>query len=148
MPVSSLPGHLARRFHQLSTALFDVEMQRSGIDLTPVQYAALAAIFAKPEIDQASLAGLIGYDRTTIGGVVDRLCDKGFVARSTNPGDRRAKVLVATPAGAAILERANEIVRAAQEQLVAGLDPSERKQLVQLLEKAITALGDVSRTSR
>lgn len=79
MTVGSLPGHLARRFHQLSTALFDLEMRRSEIDLTPVQYAALVTVEDNPAIDQATLASLIAYDRTTTGGVVDRLVDKHLV---------------------------------------------------------------------
>lgn len=145
-PTSSLPGHLARRFHQISTALFDMEMRQSGLDLTPVQYAALVAVREQPSIDQATLAGAIAYDRTTIGGVVDRLVEKGFITRQISPTDRRAKVLNVSPEGEGIVTQAHAAVMRAQAALVAGLDEAEAKALVHLLDKAVAALQDVSRT--
>ena len=72
-----MPGHLARRFQQIAVAIFHAELSETGYDLTPVQYAALVVLSEKPGIDQATLAGLIADDRTTIGGVTDRLVQKG-----------------------------------------------------------------------
>ena len=72
-----MPGHLARRFQQIAVAVFLAEVEEAGYDLTPVQYAALAAVGANHGIDQVTLAGLIAYDRSTITGVVDRLVQKG-----------------------------------------------------------------------
>jgi DNA-binding MarR family transcriptional regulator len=71
--IHEMPGHLARRFQQIAVAVFLAEVEGAGFDITPVQYAALAAVGANPEIDQVTLAGLIAFDRTTITGVVDRL---------------------------------------------------------------------------
>src|SRR5215468_12218473 len=82
---NDMPGHLARRFQQIAVAVFLAEVEDAGYDLTPVQYAALAAIKANPGIDQVTLAGLIAYDRTTITGVIDRLVQKGFLVRQANP---------------------------------------------------------------
>ncbi|MBJ6988975.1 MarR family transcriptional regulator [Devosia sp. MC521] len=107
--------------------------------MTPVQYSALGAIGDQPTIDQATLAVLISYDRTTIGGVVDRLVDKGFVSRQTNAQDRRAKVLTLTEQGEAALSVAHRAVANAQDQLVRGLDAQERDELKRLLEKAVLA---------
>ena len=75
------PGHLARRFQQIAVAVFHAAVEEAGYDLTPVQYAALTEIATQPGIDQATLAGLIAYDRTTITGVVDRLVQKGLLVR-------------------------------------------------------------------
>lgn len=148
MDLIALPGHLARRFHQISTALFDTEMSRVAIGLTSVQYAAMVAIKENPSIDQATLAALIAYDRTTIGGVVDRLVEKGFVSRITNEADRRAKVLKVSDEGLQVLDCAQLAVLRAQEQLMGNLDPAEKEQLVRLLQKIVDSLGDVSRKAR
>jgi len=86
--IHEMPGHLARRFQQIAVAVFLAEVEKAGYDLTSVQYAALAAVNANPGIDQVTLAGLIAYDRTTIGGVVDRLVQKGLVARHESSRDR------------------------------------------------------------
>src|SRR5579883_1639165 len=97
--VHDMPGHLARRFQQIAVAVFLAEVEDAGYDLTPVQYAALAAVAGNAGIDQVTLAGLIAYDRTTITGVVDRLVQKGLVARSESSRDRRARALTITEAG-------------------------------------------------
>ena len=92
-PPDAYPGFLARRFQQIAVALFHAEVGAAGFDLTPVQYSALKALRAHPGIDQATLAGLIAFDRTTIGGVVDRLEQRGYLTRKVSARDRRARVL-------------------------------------------------------
>ena len=91
--INEMPGHLARRFQQIAVAVFLAEVEGAGYDLTPVQYAALAAVGANPGVDQVTLAGLIAFDRTTITGVVDRLVQKGLIdAPGKQPGPAGARV--------------------------------------------------------
>ena len=101
--LQEMPGHLIRRLHQISVAVFSEHVAAAGLNLTSVQYAALSAIAASPGIDQATLAGSIAYDRVTIGGVVDRLVQKGLIDRRTNERDRRARVLRIFPNRASCL---------------------------------------------
>jgi len=143
--VLNRPGHLARRFQQIAVAVFAAEAEAAGYDLTPVQYAALAAVKAHKGIDQATLAGLIAYDRTTIGGVVDRLEQKGLVSRRVSKEDRRARVLEITTAGKRTLTGIEPAVAAAQKAMLRGLDASESAQLLRLLRKAIDASNELSR---
>ena len=103
--INEMPGHLARRFQQIAVAVFLAEVEGAGYDLTPVQYAALAAVGANPGIDQVTLAGLIAFDRTTITGVVDRLVQKGLITRQESSRDRRARELTMTVAGRRTLRR-------------------------------------------
>jgi DNA-binding MarR family transcriptional regulator len=143
--MQDMPGHLARRFQQIAVAVFLAEVEKEGYDLTPVQFAALAAVAANPAIDQATLAGLIAYDRTTITGVVDRLVQKGLVARQESSRDRRARELKITDAGRRTLRGATPAVEATQRILVRGLTDKEAKDLVRLLQKAIAAGNELSR---
>lgn len=134
-----LPGHLIRRMHQISVASFAARMADRGVDLTPVQFAALSAIADHPGIDQATLAGLIAYDRVTIGGVVDRLESKGLLRRAVSKQDRRARVLDLTAEGEGLLGRIGPAVREAQEGMLSGLSETERGTLMRLLRKATEA---------
>lgn len=145
MDATEAPGHLARRFQQIAVAIFYAEVEAAGCDLTPVQYAALARIADAPGLDQATLAGLIAYDRTTIGGVVDRLVEKGLVAREISRKDRRARELRITDTGAAILKKIAPAVAETQRILLSGLGEREAAQFMKLLKKAIAALNDLSR---
>jgi len=103
--IHTMPGHLIRRMNQISVSVFADKMAREGFDITPVQFGALSTISANPGIDQATLAGLIAYDRATIGGVVDRLEAKGFIRREVSSEDRRARVLTISEAGEKALNR-------------------------------------------
>lgn len=141
----SKPGHLARRFQQIAAAVFHSEVEDAGYDLTPVQYAALSAVAMHPAIDQATLAGLIAYDRTTITGVVDRLVQKALLLRQASSVDRRAHELQITSAGRRTLRGIEPAVEAAQRVMLRGLTASESKELMRLLTKAITAGNELSR---
>jgi DNA-binding MarR family transcriptional regulator len=139
------PGHLARRFQQIAVAVFHAAVEEAGYDLTPVQYAALTEIAAQPGIDQATLAGLIAYDRTTITGVVDRLVQKGLLVRQASRTDRRAHALEITDEGRATLDGIEPAVEAAQRIILGGLSTAEAATLMRLLRKAIAAGNELSR---
>ena len=124
LSVHRMPGHFIRRLQQVAVRLFS---DCVGPELTPVQYAALSAIAQSHGAGQAALAALIGYDRATIGGVIDRLEQKGWVARSGSPDDRRLNLLAITPDGQAVLARAAPAVLAVQDKLLEPLDPQERQ---------------------
>ncbi|MFT7595526.1 MAG: DNA-binding MarR family transcriptional regulator, partial [Paracoccaceae bacterium] len=101
MDIYAMPGHLIRRLNQISVALFADRMAGAGLTLTPVQFSALSAIRTRPGIDQATVAGLVAYDRATMGKVIDRLEGRGLIRRTTSPTDRRAKELTLTEQGQA-----------------------------------------------
>ena len=143
--MKDMPGHLARRFQQIAVAVFLAEVEAAGFDLTPVQYAALAAIAANPSIDQITLAGLIAYDRTTITGVIDRLAQKGLVVRQASARDRRSRELLITDEGRRTLDSITPAVEAAQRLMVRGLSDAEARELVRLMQKAIAAGNELSR---
>jgi DNA-binding MarR family transcriptional regulator len=138
------PGHLARRFQQIAVAVFHAAVEEAGYDLTPVQYAALTTVGMQPGIDQATLAGLIAYDRTTITGVVDRLVQKGLVVRQASK-DRRAHALQITDEGRRTLEGIEPAVEAAQRIMLCGLTRDEAATFMRLLRKAIAAGNELSR---
>ena len=142
--MKDMPGHLARRFQQIAVAVFLAEVEAAGFDLTPVQYAALAAIAANPSIDQITLAGLIAYDRTTITGVIDRLAQKGLVVRQASARDRRSRELLITDEGRRTLDAITPAVEAAQRLMVRGLSDAEARELVRLMQKAIAAGNELS----
>ncbi|MBA3043180.1 MAG: MarR family transcriptional regulator [Alphaproteobacteria bacterium] len=145
LEIYEMPGHLVRRLNQAAVSVFMDETGKKGFDLTPVQYAALSAIEAKPGLDQATLASRIAYDRVTIGGVVDRLVQKELVRRETNPSDRRARNLFVTEKGTQALAEIRPIVKDVQSILLEGLDADERRQFISLLQKACEAVNDRSR---
>lgn len=134
---TELAGHLIRRLQQQSTQVFQSRMQEAGFDLTSVQYASLDAIAEEPGIDQATLAARIGFDRATIGGVVDRLEQKGLVEREVSAADRRARVLRLSRAGQQMLTACRPVVQGLQDEILGTLTAPERATFLRLARKAL-----------
>lgn len=132
-----MAGHLIRRLHQQSVQVFQAQTQAAGFDLTSVQFAALNAIAQQPDIDQASLATTISFDRATIGGVIDRLERKELVQRVVCTQDRRARRLRLTPQGEQLLAACRPVVDALQADILAPLSPAEREVFLNLASRAL-----------
>jgi len=132
---STAPGHLIRRAHQLSVAIFMEET--AGFDATPVQFAILNALMDDPGEDQITLSGRVAFDPATFGSVIGRLEVKGWVRREADPGDRRRKLLWVTPEGQQIAMQMKRAVSKVQSRLLGPLDDAERAQFGALLGKLI-----------
>ena len=137
MELLDMPGHLIRRLQQQSSQVFQKQVQAAGWDLTPVQFAAINALSTNPGIDQAQIAAIIGYDRATIGGVIDRLEQKGIVARIVSRHDRRAREVSLTKKGVIVLARMRPIVSNLQADILVGLTAKERTRLLSLVRKTL-----------
>ena len=135
------PGHLIRRAHQISSALFAEEC--GAFDLTAVQYAALVAIRDNPAVDATRLSTLIAFDRSTLGDVLERLEAKGWLRRSPSPSDRRVKLLHLSPEGEQVLQEVEAAVERVQERLLAPLAPEGRATLMRLLAQLVNLHDDV-----
>jgi MarR family transcriptional regulator, lower aerobic nicotinate degradation pathway regulator len=138
-----MPGHLIRRLHQISFALFLDQAKAFGI--TPVQYAALVAIGSHPGIDQTALCNIIAFDRTTIGGVVGRLEKKKLIRRLHGARDRRTKSLSITPAGHRLIRQIEPAVQSTQQLILAPLKRSERNAFMVMLKHLVHLNNEHSR---
>jgi len=141
--LESLPGHYIRRLQQIAVAIFLQETDGHGV--TPVQYAALHSVCNTPGIDQRTLARSIGFDTSTIAGVVDRLEARGLLVRNTTPDDRRVRLLTLTDEGHALLEAMTPSMLRAQARMLEPLPPRERKEFMRMLRLLVAANNAMSR---
>jgi DNA-binding MarR family transcriptional regulator len=142
MDLHEMVGHLIRRLNQNSTQVFSVQMQAAGYDLTPVQFAAMNAIANSPGIDQAGVASEIAYDRATIGGVIDRLEQKGYITRTVSKRDRRAREVSLSEKGAQVFDQILPVVIELQTGILPGLTQEEQIMFLKLANKAIVNIAD------
>jgi DNA-binding MarR family transcriptional regulator len=137
------PGYYIRRLQQIAVAIFLEETQAHGI--TPVQYAALYAAMQQPGLDQRTLASSIGFDTSTIGGVIDRLEKRGLIERQASPTDRRVRLLQVTPEGEALLGEVIPAMLKAQKRILAPLPAAARPQFLAMLKTVVDANNGLSR---
>lgn len=138
-----LPGHYIRRLQQIAVAIFLEETQAFGI--TPVQFAALDTVRRQPLLDQRSLARSIGFDTSTIAGVVDRLERRGLVARNASADDRRVRLLSLTPEGEALLDAVLPATLNAQQRILAPLAEADQATFMEMLKTLVCANNALSR---
>lgn len=141
--VYTKPGYLFRRMQQIAVAIFVEECKAFG--LTPVQYGALVAIRNHAGIDATRLSAVIGFDRSTLGSVIERLEAKGHIERKPAAEDKRIKLLYLTRSGAKLLRDIMPSVDHAQARILQPLKRAERKRLMALLTQLVDLNNDVSR---
>src|SRR6266545_6181960 len=90
-------GFLLAKAYQRACALFKEEFDR--YDLTPQQFGLLAFLWLEDGLSQTELSARSQIDRTTMGGIVDRLEKEGLVQRRPHPDDRRAYQVFLTARG-------------------------------------------------
>lgn len=102
-------------------------------------FAVLAALAEYGELSQADLGRRLGLDRNEVSGIVTRLEHGHHVDRHVDPANRRRNVVTLTAAGMRHLDEIQRHADAAQDELLAGLSPDERRQLNKLLAKLLTS---------
>ena len=131
-------GALTRSYAKAVAATF------ADVPGGPRGYQVLAAAAREEPGSQLRLAQHLGVDRTVMTYLLDSLAEAGLVERRPDPADRRARRIVATTRGRSLLDGLGAQLRAAEDQLLAGLDEADRQAFRALLQRvavhAATAL--------
>jgi MarR family transcriptional regulator, transcriptional regulator for hemolysin len=99
---------VARAAHAITVA-HNEGLARFGLSLR--HFAVLATIEAGALRSQLEIAQVVGLDKTTLVATIDELERKGFVQRTPDPNDRRARIVGITAEGRSVLEPAAANVR-------------------------------------
>ncbi|MBV8990170.1 MAG: MarR family transcriptional regulator [Solirubrobacterales bacterium] len=134
-------GYLISRMGMVAQKQFAERLEQ--LDLTTRMWGALNVLEAEGAITQGSLCKSVGMDPSSMVSTIDELEAKGLVERRRHPTDRRAHALHVTDSGRATLARGRELALAAQEDLLAPLNPEEREELHGLLLRLALATRDV-----
>jgi DNA-binding MarR family transcriptional regulator len=99
----------------------------------PRGYQVLASAAGDKHRSQQALAQRLGVDRTVMTYLLDDLEAAGLIERRPDPSDRRARRIVATAHGGDTLARLDLQLRAAEDQVLSGLDTGEDRQVFRRL---------------
>lgn len=130
-PLDSAPGHLLRRCQQRAVDLFMEEVGGDGP--TPRQFAVLLSVFQNRGTSQTDLVRATGIDRSTLTGILQRLADRGQIARARTERDRRANTIEITSSGEAALLSSFEAVERAQSRILEAVPLDRRPQAMAVL---------------
>ncbi|MBF8270726.1 MAG: transcriptional regulator [Gammaproteobacteria bacterium] len=103
------------------------------VQLTQVQWRALAILSLNEGINQAGLADLLEVRPITLARLIDRMEEAGWVERRRDPGDRRAVRLYLTRQAGPMMDTMKTLNGETLKQALAGLSKATRKQLIDTL---------------
>jgi MarR family transcriptional regulator, lower aerobic nicotinate degradation pathway regulator len=126
-------GFLLSKAHQRGFALFKERLDPYG--LTPQQFGLLAFLWKQDALSQAELSEKTSIDRTTMGGLIDRLEKDELVQRLPHPTDRRAYRIHLTARGKSLEGELCVIAGQVRDRFSGRLAPDEQEILRNLLNK-------------
>ena len=126
-------GFLLAKAYQRGCAIFKEEFD--GYDITTQQFGLLGFLWQEDGLSQAELSTRSQIDRTTMGGLIDRLEKEGLVRRLADPDDRRAYRICLTSKGKSLEDELCTIAVRSQNRFTAALTEDELETLKKLLQK-------------
>lgn len=135
-----LTSELLYRLGVVLRRRLDAALDDAGLGLRTRHYAVLSTLAFKEPMSQKAAADAADIDPATMVKTVDELERQGLVTRERNPRDRRAHELALTPAGRAMLARAESLLAGIEDAVFAPLGESGvvrlRAWLVEMLARA------------
>jgi len=125
-------GFLLAKAYQRAFAIFKNELE--PYELTLPQFGILRFLWQKDGITQVELSEKCQVDRTTLGGLIDRLERNGLVERHPHPTDRRAYQIRLSKKGKDLEIPIMECSERAISKLTIGLKDTDILELTRLLE--------------
>jgi DNA-binding MarR family transcriptional regulator len=125
-------GQAYFELHHRLHRLVDQSMSSAGLSLARAK--VLMRLCECGPMNQATLAGLLGFVPRSVTDIVDALERDGMLTRSRDKADRRAHIVALTPAGQDAHAAAQITKRKAMEKIFGGLSAHERATLAALLD--------------
>jgi DNA-binding MarR family transcriptional regulator len=106
-----------------------------------VRHFGILQFLACGGLTQRQLIDLVGVDKSTLVRIIDQLEDQQLAQRTRDPHDRRAFQVTITERGRQRLAVANTAAAELGEHLFGWLNPRQRQQLHQTLQRIIEQAG-------
>ncbi|MGB9082804.1 MAG: MarR family transcriptional regulator [Desulfuromonadaceae bacterium] len=125
-------GFLLSKAYQHAWAILREEIE--AYDLTPPQFALLCFLWQQDGLTQAELSEKGQIDRSTLGGLIDRLERNGLLERRQHPQDRRAYRIYLTEQGNNMESTLSACAERSLQRFTSGLDGDEVAELRRMLK--------------
>lgn len=125
----------------LGKRCLDGVLRRNGYNVTPVQSQLLLFLARQQsELTQREAEEALRLRPSTVNGVVERLEEKGYIARRPSPRDGRFRLLRLTDAGKARIEMFRDVAEGVERRAFRGFAEEEQALLDKLLSRIIENL--------
>lgn len=128
-------GFLIHDVSRLRRTIYDQRLKPLGI--TRSQWWVLTNL-SRHEGEgymQIELARLLDVGKVTLGGLIDRLEEAGFVVRRPDPVDRRSKRVLTSAKGKTLVKKLETISKGVNSEIMEGISANEEEVLIRVLAK-------------
>lgn len=129
-PDSSI-GFLISDVSRLMRRVYDRRVEPLG--LTRSQWRVLVHLYRREGVSQTELAAILEIEKPTLGRLVDRLEEKGWVERRIDERDQRARRLVISDDTRPLMEQMETLAEAVHDDALAGLEQDDAHRLSEAL---------------
>jgi MarR family transcriptional regulator, lower aerobic nicotinate degradation pathway regulator len=139
--LTRIPAQLtpADSLAQLSFLVHGTLERRAAARELSMSQLRLLGILRDRRPTMQTLAEMLGLDKSSATGLVDRAERRGLVARARSATDGRSIIVALTPHGHRLIDAAASDFETEIETLLAPLDPGERVHLAQLISRVLAA---------
>ncbi len=123
------------------------EQRARGQGLTRAQWQTILYLSRQEGIRQTSLAEMLEIEPITLVRILDRLEQRGFIARRQDPEDRRAWRLYLEEAARPVLAALQPLGEATRAEALEGVSDEDRDRLVHILTVMKTNLAAARQSS-
>jgi len=146
-----IPPDFERRFgfllHDIARLLRKRFDQRTrALGLSRAQWQVLACLRRQEGINQTGLADMLDLEPISIGRLIDRMQEAGWVERRPDPADRRVHRLYTTERARPMMAQLEAVADVLLDEAFVGLSETERTTLADLLLRVRVNLSE--RTQR
>lgn len=134
-------GYLIHDAARLMRVNYDRRMR--DLELTRSQWWVLNHVYFNEGIIQTELSAILEIERATLGRLLDRLEEKGWIERRPDPNDRRAKRVFLTREVDDLIQTMRERAAELREQALSGLSANDQEWLIDTLIKIKKNLSQV-----
>lgn len=131
-------SYVIGRLHRVLRGTLDEGIGEHGI--TVAQYTALSILAEQPGLSNAQLARRSFMSAQSANQVLLALSEQGLVRRKLDPAHARISPTELTARGRSVLNACERVVDGAEEIMLKGLEPAQRKRLIADLRACLSTL--------
>jgi len=131
------PTWLISRAYARSSGLLSAGFEAHGNGLRGYHYRLLAALEEWGPASQADLGRSTGIDRSDVTAALAELESRNLIERTVDPENKRRNIVTLTPEGADQLRDLDTVVDTIQDELLAPLTATQRRQFTTLISRLV-----------
>lgn len=129
------PGFLIHDVSRLRRTVFDQRLKPLGITRSQIWIMTNLSRHDGEGFSQVELARLLDMGKVTLGGLIDRLEERGYVERIPDKVDRRTKRVKMSAAGKALFNKMFAVAMVVNAEVMKDIPRSKQKVFIEVLQQ-------------